>query len=82
MDHYIQVKRKLSPLNSQRKVTRGNVSIAAIEMPINTNRFEIIADASGAEKAESTEVEKRKPKTPTIYFRKTRKNAIVEYLDY
>jgi len=29
MDRYIQIKRKLSPLNSQRKKTCGNASLAA-----------------------------------------------------
>jgi len=41
MDRYIQIKRKLIPLNSQRKRTRGNASLAAIESPMNTNRFNI-----------------------------------------
>jgi len=69
MDRYIQIKRKLSPLNSQRKITCGNASLAAIETPTNSNWFKILADAYEIEAAESTEVEKRKPKPPPIYIR-------------
>jgi len=54
MDRNIQMKRKLSPLNSQRKITRGNASLAAIETPMNTNQFLVLADASDVEEAEST----------------------------
>jgi len=46
MDRYTQIKRKLSPLNSQRKITQGNASLSAIETPMNTSRFKIFAKAS------------------------------------
>jgi len=67
----------LSPLNSQRKIIRGNASLAAIETPINTNRFKALADVSDAKEAESTEVEKRKPKPPLIYIREKSSNVLV-----
>jgi len=69
MDRYIQIKRKLSSLNSQRKITCGSaIVVAAIKTPINTARFKILANATDVEAVESTEVEKRKPKHPPIYI--------------
>jgi len=35
---------------------------------MNTSRFKILTDASDAEDAESTAVEKMKPKPPPIYI--------------
>ncbi|KAH8347588.1 hypothetical protein KR067_006768 [Drosophila pandora] len=77
MDRYIQIKRKLSPLNSKRKITRGNASLVAKETPINSNRFKILADADEVEAVESTEVGKRKPKPPPIYIREKSSNVLV-----
>ncbi|KAH8308632.1 hypothetical protein KR067_006659, partial [Drosophila pandora] len=77
MDRYIQIKRKLSPLNSKRKITRGNASLAAKETPINSNRFKILADADEVEAVESTEVGKKKPKPPPIYIREKSSNVLV-----
>jgi len=76
-DRYIQIKRKLSPPISQRKVTRGNANLAATETPTNSIRFKILAHAYGVEAAESTEVEKRKPKPPPIYIREKSSNALI-----
>jgi len=44
---------------------------------MNTKRFKILKDASDVEEAESTEVEKRKPKPPPIYIRYKRFNVLV-----
>ncbi|XP_070138637.1 uncharacterized protein [Drosophila bipectinata] len=75
MESYIQIKRKLSPLNSQRKISRGNANIAAIETPMNSNRLKILADYE--DDAESTEDEEKNPKPPPIYIREKSSNVLV-----
>lgn len=77
MDRYIQIKRKLSPLNSQRKITRGNTSLGLKETSMNSNRFKILADAYDVDSAEPTEVEKKKPKPPPVYIREKNSNVLV-----
>jgi len=45
-DRYIQIKRKLSPLNSKEKVTCCNSRVSSSEKLNSTKRLEILADNS------------------------------------
>ncbi|XP_043650083.1 uncharacterized protein LOC122618028 [Drosophila teissieri] len=78
MDLYIQIKRKLSPLNTvgnKPKINRTNKSTDQTRS-FNENRFSILAEADNNQPELGQETQ-RKPKPPPIYIREKSSSALV-----